>query len=227
MSDNYLSSIVEGKSDDRTPLRAMDVRRHRARAVHDRARQPRRHHGPAGDQGRPRRVAGAARVDRQRVHPRLRRPPPHRRRARRPLRAKACLPHGADHLHGRVGGSRARSLRRPHRGRSGDPGNRRRDRHAAHADAPVRGRAAGAPWAGARRLGRHLGPRDRDRPAGGRRDHPGSQLALDLLAQRPDRDRGAGDGLDSTHARAGARPRASTCPAWRSPRAACSPSCGR
>ena len=50
-------------------------------------------------------------------------------------------------------------------------------------------RPARAPRRRARRLGRHRRPRDRDRPARRRRHRRGRQLALDLLAQRPDRHR--------------------------------------
>ena len=49
--------------------------------------------------------------------------------------------------------------------------------------------AAGAPRGRARGVGRHRRPGDRDRPARRRRHRRRPRLALDLLAQRPDRAR--------------------------------------
>ena len=66
-----------------------------------------------------------------------------------------------------------------------DSGTRRRDRAAADADDPLGRRAAEAPRARARRLGRHRRPGRRARPAGRRRDRAGHLLAVDLLAERP------------------------------------------
>ena len=70
-----------------------------------------------------------------------------------------------------------------------DPGRRRGLRHAAEPDDPLRRRAAGAPRGRARRLGRRRRPGHRDRPGRRRGHRRGRVLALDLLAQRPDRDR--------------------------------------
>ena len=101
------------------------------------ARQPRRDHGAARHPPELRRVALPARVDRQRLHPHVRRPAPHRRRARRPVRSQADVHHRPRALHRAVGDrGHQPDHRRPHR-RPGDPGRRRRDRHAADPDHPL------------------------------------------------------------------------------------------
>ena len=92
-------------------------------------------------------------------------------------------------LHGGLGARRARADDRGARRRPGAAGPRRRDRRAAHADAPQRGGAGRAPRPRARRLGRHRRPRRRPRPARRRRRHRGPVLAVDLLDQRADRPR--------------------------------------
>ena len=119
----------------------LDVRHHDDRAVHGRARQPRRVDGDARDPRRPRRVDRGARVDRQRVHADVRRLPPDRRRARRPLRAEADV-HDRHRRSSRPRPrcGRARSVDRLAHRRPRGPGDRRRDRHAAHADDPERSR---------------------------------------------------------------------------------------
>ncbi len=61
--------------------------------------------------------------------------------------------------------------------------------HAAHAHDPERRSPGRAPRARARRLGWNQRPRGRDRPAGRRRGRRGHLVAVDLLAQRPDRAR--------------------------------------
>ena len=126
----------------------------------------------------------------------LRRLAPDRRRAGRPVRAQADVPGGSCDLHGRLRGGGARAEHRRAGRRPGPAGRRRRDRHAAHPDDPLRGRAAGPPRHGARHLGRRQRPRRRARPGGRRRDRRGSLLAVDLLAQRPDRPRAAADRSD-------------------------------
>ena len=105
---------------------------------------------------RPRRRARRARVDRQRLHADLRGAAPDRRRARRPVRPP---PDARDRprASSRVSSAAAalaptilaldvaRAL----------PGRRRRDRHAADADDPLRRRPPGEARPRARRLGRH------------------------------------------------------------------------
>ena len=68
-------------------------------------------------------------------------------------------------------------------------GSRRRHRPAADADAALRGRARREARDGARYLGRRERPRRRARPVRRRRRGRGDRLAVDLLAQRPDRPR--------------------------------------
>ena len=76
---------------------------HVDRALHGRARQPRRLDRATRDPRRSRRVDRAARVDRQRLHAHVRRLPAHRRGARRPLRSQAHVHDRRRHLHRRVG----------------------------------------------------------------------------------------------------------------------------
>ena len=83
-------------------------------------------------------------------------------------------------------------------------GTRRRVHHAAEPDDPVRGDLGRSATARARRMGRHLRARDRDRAGRRRRHHPGCLLALDLLAQRADRDRRARRSRSSGFVRAAA-----------------------
>ena len=86
----------------------------------------------------------------------------------------------------------APSIECAHR-RARPAGRRRRDRHAADADDPLRGRASGPPRHGARHLGRRQRPGRRARPGRRRRHRRGPQLAVDLLAQRAHRHRPAAD----------------------------------
>ena len=118
----------------------------------------------------------------------------------------------------RLGGLRARARRR-----LADRRPRRAGRGRGAADAARPGAAERrVPAREARRGDRHLQrdhrPRRGARAARRRRGRPGHQLAVDLLAQRPDR-----AGRDPARVRADAgelrpRHRRSTCPAWRSSR---------
>ena len=74
----------------------------------------------------------------------------------------------------------------------------------------------------ARHLVRRQRPRRRARPARRRRRHRGHLVAVDLLAQRPRRARRSPRSRCAGSTRATGRPRAWTCPAWRSPAPACS-----
>ena len=173
----------------RPAARDRDVRDQLHRVVHDLARQPRRHHRAARNQGEPRRLAVAARVDGERLYPDVRGPPADRRRSRRPLRPQADVHHRRRTVHRRLGVRCPRADRRSARHRSGPPGIRRRDRPAAHAHHPFRRRPEGAPRPRARRMGRHRRPRHRARAPRRRRDRRGPELAVHLLGQRPDRHR--------------------------------------
>ncbi len=78
---------------------------------------------------------------------------------------------------------------RPADRRARDPGHRRRDRHAAHADAAGRGVPRRAPRDGDRRVVGRQRHRRRARPARRRRRRAEHLVALDLLDQRADRPR--------------------------------------
>ena len=121
---------------------ALDVRRHLDRALHGRARQPRRLDGDPGDPRRPRRVARGARVDGQRLHAHLRRascsPAP---RSATASAGGGCSSIGLGIF---TAASAAAALAPTHRvadRRPGRAGHRRRDRHAADADDPQRRRS--------------------------------------------------------------------------------------
>ena len=126
----------------------------------------------------------------------------------------------------RLGRRRARAVDRRARRRARRAGRRRRDRDAAHADDPLRGRPAGAARPRARRLGRHRRPRRRARPARRRRRRQRHLVALDLLAQRADRARARPARAAAARRDATARRAGSTCPASRSRAPACSGSSG-
>ncbi len=128
-------------------------------------------------------------VDRQRLHPDVRGAPAHRRGARRPVRPEADVRDRADDLHARLGRGSARPERRDPQPLPRRPGARRRDRDAAHADDPERSRPGRAARARARCLGRDRRARDRARAARRRSGRRGCLVAVDLLAQRPDRAR--------------------------------------
>ena len=114
---------------------------------------------------------------------------------------------------------RARAERgRPDR-RARRPGRRRGDDEPGDALDHHRDLPAAAARHGDRHLGRRLGAGARDRPARRRPDHRAHRLELDLLHQRPDRDRSASSSARwSSTSRATPRTSSgSTCPAW-SPR---------
>ena len=162
---------------------------HVARARHGHARQPRRVDGAAGHPHRPRRVDRGSRVDGQRVHADVRRLPPHRRRARRPVRAAAHVRRRPRDLHRGFCAGRAGAVDRGARGRTRAQGVGGAIVAAADADDPQRGGSGRAPWPRARRVGWHRRPGRRTRPARRRRGHRGPVLAVDLLDQRADRPR--------------------------------------
>ena len=120
----------------------LDLRDHLGRAVHGLARQPRRVHRDPRHPRRPRRIARQPRVDRQRIHADVRRPPADGRRPRRPLRPAAHVRDRRRDLHARLRRRCARAERRGAEPRARRPGPRRRDRDAADADHPVGGSAA-------------------------------------------------------------------------------------
>ena len=128
-------------------------------------------------------------MDGQRLHPHLRRPAPDRGGARRPFRPAAPARDRPDDLHRSVGRGGARPDDRRARRGPRRPGARRRDRDAAHADDSLERRPGRTPRRRARGLGRHQRPRGRVRAAGWWGGRVRDQLALDLLAQRPDRAR--------------------------------------
>ena len=136
-----------------TPPRHLDVRRHVDRPLHGHPRQPRRLHRPARHPRRPRRGHRVAAVDGQRLHARLRRVPPDRRGARRPLRPQAHLRPRRRAVRRRLRRRGARAHRRRADRRPRPPGPRRRVRHAALADAALRRRPGGAARPGDRRAG--------------------------------------------------------------------------
>ena len=111
------------------------------------------------------------------------------RRARRPLRPPAHVRDRHRRLHARLGRRGARAERRGAQPRPRRAGPRRRDRDAADADDPQRRRAAGEARARARRLGRDQRSRGRVRARRRRRRRAGPLVAVDLLAERPDRHR--------------------------------------
>ena len=130
-----------------------------------------------------------ARVDGERLHAHLRGAADHRRRTRRPLRPAQDVRRRPQNLHAGLRRGRARALDRGADRRPRAAGPRRGDRAAADAHDPERGVPGRAPRARARRLGRDQRPRGRARPARRRRRRRGHLVAVDLLAQRPDRAR--------------------------------------
>ena len=156
----------------------------------DHPRPDDRERGAADDPERPALLAVGAGVGRQRVPDRVRRAAAARRPARRPDRAPAHLPRRADRVHVGVAGVRpgrqpgAADRRAVHPGRRrGD--DLRRDPGDDRDDVPEAVRAG----QGDRGLQLRGRGRRGDRPARRRRSDAGDQLALDLLRQRPDRDR--------------------------------------
>ena len=157
------------------------------RPVHGHAGQPRRRHRAADDPRRPRRVARVPRVDGQRVH----------------LAFAVLLLTGAA-LGDRFGGAGCSSsasalftvASAPRRAGPDDRRAGRRPRAqglgaaivaAAHADAALRGGPRETARPGARHLVGGQRPRRGPRPGRRRRGRRRHLLALDLLAQRPDR----------------------------------------
>jgi hypothetical protein len=98
---------------------------------------------------------------------------------------------------GGVGGLRAGEQRRVARGRARPTGRRRRTRAPALPCAPERGVPAGATRSRNRHLQRYHWDLCRQRAARRRRRRPGARLAVDLLAERPDR---AGSRAAGAHA---------------------------
>jgi hypothetical protein len=139
------------------------------------------------DPARPRRDGRAARVDRQRVQPELRRAADHRRRAGGPLRASQALRNRPRPVRACLGGRRARAQRRGAHRRARGAGRRVCVDPAARAGAAECGLPAGEARGRDRHLQRDHRHRRRDRPASGWRCRAGNRLAVDLLDQRADR----------------------------------------
>ena len=162
---------------------------HLDRGVHGHAGQPRRDdRDPGAPRGSARQPERAS-VDGQRVHADVRGAAVDRGGVGRAVRAPAAAGDRHRDLHGGVRGGRAGPVDPGARRRARGPGSGRRDRDAADADDPVCLRAGRAAWAGAGHLGRDQRSGRRARAAGRRRDRQRHLLALDLLAQRPDRAR--------------------------------------
>jgi Major Facilitator Superfamily len=106
------------------------------------------------------------------------------------------------------------------------PGSRGSDRHSAHPHHPHGRGPSREARRRVRRLERDPRPRGGDRPACRRRRYLGHQLAVDLLAQRPDRADRAPFARTKLTESYGPR-RTSTCPASASPAPDYSGSCGR
>ena len=170
---------------------------------------------------------GEPAVDRQRVHPRLRRLPAARRPRLRPARPAAALHRGRVRVHGRVADQRHRDdLRRAGR-RARAAGARRRARLAGRAldrHDDVQGRRGA--HEGARRLERDRRRRRRRRPDPRRPADRDALVALGLLHQPADRDRrGAARRCASSRTvapRSGPRPRTSPAPSRSPPGCSCS-----
>ena len=129
-------------------------------------------------------------MDRQRVRADVRRVPAARRARGRPDRAQARVPGWARALHRRLLPLRRRDGRDDADPRPRAPGSRRSARLAGGAldrddDLPRRGRAD----EGARGVGRDRGRRRGGRPRARRASCRDALLAVDLLRQRPGRDR--------------------------------------
>ena len=177
----------------------MDLRRDLGGLVHGLARQPGGDDRAALDPGSPARLAPGAAVDGQRLHPHLRGAAAHRGHARRAVRPPPDVRRGSEPVHRRVGRRRARARHRRAGRRAGRAGCRGRHRDPADPHAAVgRGDPATA-RPGPGRLGRRRRPGHRHRPAGRRGRRRGRVLAVDLLAERPDRHRAAADRPDPAH----------------------------
>ncbi len=168
-------------------------RRRLPRRPDGRARRDDRQRRPAVDPRRPRLFRGRPGLGRQRLHAHLRRLPPARRPARRPLRAAA--PVHDRHRPVQPGLARLRPVERAAAAghRPGGAGHRRRDRRgggAGAADEPLH--RAGRARQGDGRLRLRLRQRRQHRRAPRRRPHRRLRLALDLPRQPADRPGGAG-----------------------------------
>ena len=126
---------------------------------------------------------------------------------------------------GGIRARRARAVDRLAHRRTRLPGRRRRDRDAADADDPERGRLRRPAGHGARRVVRHRRARRRDGAARRRRGRRGHLVAVDLLAQRPRRPPPA-PARDAAARVARRRTRRSTSRGWPSAARACSASSG-
>ena len=162
-------------------------RPHLDRVLHGGTRLQRGPHRVAADAARPACRPCVPAVDGQRLRHRLRRRHHHRRRARRPVREAPDLQHRPGAVHPRLGRMRPRPQHRRADRRAHRAGPRRRRRHAAQPDHLDQRISAAAARADRRDLRWPRGAGRRGRPAGRRRGHRGPGLALDLLAQRPDR----------------------------------------
>ena len=179
-------STVVGERNDAQGM--VDAGDHLGRGVHGHARQPRRDDRDPGDPRGPAREPERSSVDRQCVHADVRGAAVDRCRPGRPVRAPAAVGDRHRDLHGGVRRGRAGTIDPRSRRRSGRPGCGRRDRDAVDADRPVcrcaragrRGVALGI-WGGISGLAVAFGP------LVGGAVVSGHLLALDLLAQRPDR----------------------------------------
>ena len=144
-----------------------------------------------GHPPRPRREPRRPRVDGQRLHAHLRRPAP--RPAPRSATGSAAPAAARDRARRSSRSPRRRQRSRPSIGAldaaARPAGHRRCDRDAADPDDPLRLGSGRAPRARARRVGRDHRPRGRVRAARRRRRCLGDLVAVDLLAQRPDRGR--------------------------------------
>ena len=165
------------------PARGLPGDVHVAARHHRRQRRAARH--PEGPQHRPDRAAMGGR----RLHADSRGLHPDHGHARRPLRPAAAVRDRRRAVHARVAALRAGDQRDLPALRAGSAGHRRRGdvRDLAGAD------RAGVPGPRARhrdrRLGRDDRRRGRGRAAGRRGAHRRPRLGVDLLRQRPDRDR--------------------------------------
>ena len=167
----------------------VDARRRLIRALHDHARQHRRERGAAGDPGGPRREPLRAPVDRHRLRADLRGADADRRQACRRIRSPPHLRHRHRDFHRGIALVRSRRHRRDADHGARRPGCRRRADEPRDALDHLRHLPAQAARRGDRDLGWCLGARARDRPARRRLAHRASELALDLLHQRPGRRR--------------------------------------
>ncbi len=153
--------------------------------VHGRPRRVDREHRAALDRRGPRLLAGEPLLDRQRIHPHLRRLPAARRAHGRPARPPARLHGGPDRDRGRLALRRLRLQRGPDDRRPRGPGPRRRDHRAVRAldrRDPLHRRLRAQQGAGRLGCGRGLGRRRR-RPAR-RRAHRRPRLGVGPVGQR-------------------------------------------